>query len=641
MPNDINKRYEAKHLANIKSSQNRVKGWYEQIIDQIFEKAGSMMPKEGAFDINDYPVIKTAIDAAMREFHAGVIAVVENGIKDDWELSGLKHIDIVSSTYKGKPLSDGVKRIVYDKQEKALAEFLKQKADGLSLSDRVWKYTNQFQSEIEQGLYAGISEGMSAVRMASEQKKYLQEPDRLFRRVRDVGGKLKLSKAAKAYKPGRGVYRSSFKNALRMTRNQNNFAYRTADHVRWKASPFVLGYEVKLSNNHPRHDVCDRLAGKYPVSFLFKAWHISCICYAVPILASPEEFDAYEDALLAGKEGDFVFSNRISDVPAGYKQWMKEQNADIQSGKVRPLWLKDNQGEGTPDKKGKPASRPNEPNDINERIQYIRENAGSIENAKERAIVNSNTERIGKLNAQAREMLPKFEQFKRQGQIESSRQLIEEYNDLVRQIHALQDENQLYEDRYAERAAELLKAPQPGSAKLMGTKNEQILKGQDLFNKIIGNKRAIEGSRLPVTVKAGRAQYSLNKSIMQVKNGESFKTITHEMGHWLEHKDQEYFEQVKAFYLRRTAGEQAKRLRDIFPKVNYDASEIVKEDKFLNAYTGKIYSYQKADFVNFDSNKQYATEITSMWFTQALSDLKGFIERDPDHFEFIYKLLQK
>ena len=59
-------------------------------------------------------------------------------------------------------------------------------------------------------------------RLSRDVRRYLRNPDKLFRRVRDKHGNLRLSKAAKAYHPGRGVYRSSYRNALRLTATENN-----------------------------------------------------------------------------------------------------------------------------------------------------------------------------------------------------------------------------------------------------------------------------------------------------------------------------------------------------------------------------------------------------------------------------------
>ena len=98
--------------------------------------------------------------------------------------------------------------------------------NGLNLSDRIWNYTNSFKEEIEMGLDIGLGEGKSASELSSELKRYLNNPDELFRRVRDKHGNLHLSSRAKAYHPGRGVYRSSYKNAMRLAGTETNMAYR-------------------------------------------------------------------------------------------------------------------------------------------------------------------------------------------------------------------------------------------------------------------------------------------------------------------------------------------------------------------------------------------------------------------------------
>lgn len=101
---------------------------------------------------------------------------------------------------------------------------------------------------------------------------------KLFRRVRDEHGELQLSKRAAVFHPGRGVYRSSYKNARRLAATETNIAYMTADYERWQQLDFVVGIEIKLSNNHtlngvPFTDICDDLKGRYPKDFKFTGWH--------------------------------------------------------------------------------------------------------------------------------------------------------------------------------------------------------------------------------------------------------------------------------------------------------------------------------------------------------------------------------
>ena len=116
--------------------------------------------------------------------------------------------------------------------------------------------------------------------------------------MRDEKGILRLSKAAKMYHPGRGVYRSSYKNALRLTQTEINMAYHSADHERWSQTDWIIGVRVSLSNNHtlngiPFHDICDDVKGVYPKDFKFVGWHPKCRCHATPELAKREERIAY------------------------------------------------------------------------------------------------------------------------------------------------------------------------------------------------------------------------------------------------------------------------------------------------------------------------------------------------------------
>jgi len=191
----------------------------------------------------------------------------------------------------------------FSRNADALEAFLARKSgpNGLDLSQRVWNYHNQFHFEIENNLAMGIKEGRPAAQMASDQKQYLAEPDSLFRRIRDFEGNLVLSKVAMEYNSGQGVYRSSYKNALRLERTETNMAYRSADNDRYARSKLILGYEVKLSDRHPTFDICDHLKGKYPKDFKFIGWHPQCLCYTVSILPSTAEYDKFEDALLSGK----------------------------------------------------------------------------------------------------------------------------------------------------------------------------------------------------------------------------------------------------------------------------------------------------------------------------------------------------
>lgn len=156
---------------------------------------------------------------------------------------------------------------------------------------------------------AAIEPGTSAMELAADIKKYLNNPDMMFRRFRykDENGEWKrkwkqkvmggngkvhfIDADPKAYHPGRGVYRSSARNAQRLARTEINMAYRKAEQERWKSFDFVVGYEVKITQNGKHvEDICDCLKGRYRKDFKFMGWHPMCMCYTIPILKTEDEF---------------------------------------------------------------------------------------------------------------------------------------------------------------------------------------------------------------------------------------------------------------------------------------------------------------------------------------------------------------
>lgn len=98
----------------------------------------------------------------------------------------------------------------------------------------------------------------------------------------------------KDYHPGQGVYRSSYKNALRTAATETNMAYRLADYERWQKMAFVVGIDVSRSkSNKGPCPVCDAMVGRYPKDYMFLGNHPWCICVAVPVMLEGDEFIDY------------------------------------------------------------------------------------------------------------------------------------------------------------------------------------------------------------------------------------------------------------------------------------------------------------------------------------------------------------
>jgi predicted ABC-type ATPase len=339
---DILRKYEILHLRNIAANEKKIKDIFFQYTNQITLQASKIKFNGTVFNLSKYPALQKQINKTIEKMHTSILTTVVNGIDKSWALSNAKNDDLVKDRLGKKRPSTKAKQTLYDPHFSALKAFKDRTQKGMNLSRRVWNLLDPFKPMLEQALGLGVAEGTAAKKMATQVQQYLNEPDKLFRRVRDSEGKLQLSKAARDYHPGQGVYRSSYKNALRLTRTENNLAYRTADFERWQTIPFITGITVKLSNNHPRFDICDPLAGKYPKDFKFTGWHPQCMCYQVPEMMTDKEYNKLEDAILNGTPPDFRSAGAIVRTPPGFNQYTKDNFEKIVSYKNPPYWLKDN-----------------------------------------------------------------------------------------------------------------------------------------------------------------------------------------------------------------------------------------------------------------------------------------------------------
>ena len=347
--------YDKKHKENLAKRARKVQQLYDAAIKRIAQAAAPSLfdadPKK-EFHFEDFPALKKEMEALMQDLGSSLQANIEDGDQESWTLSNTKNDAMVDSIIGKKHLPKKLVQAWKHPHLEALNAFIARKEAGMNLSRRVWNLTQQFKSELELALELGMGEGKSAAALSRDIRKYLVEPNKLFRRVRDKSGALRLSKAAAAYHPGQGVYRSSYKNALRMTATENNIAYRTSDHNRWQALPFVIGIEIHISNNHPTEDICDLFDGKrFPKDFKFTGWHPWCRCYAVSVLASQEEMDAYTTAIMNGEDvSHWKFTGQVEKMPKEFNKWMKDNQARIEHATSMPYFIKDNFKDGDPAK---------------------------------------------------------------------------------------------------------------------------------------------------------------------------------------------------------------------------------------------------------------------------------------------------
>ena len=316
----------------------------DRCIDQLFDKTLKRLASYGIFlykplgdqpfSFSDYPEVQQVIDDIFEEFRQSVEVTITEGLEWEDNLSASKATDIASRY--------GV--AVAQQRSQAVAGFAQRKVGGLDLSQRVWNITDTFHKEVETAMDIALRDGTPANRLATDLKQYLKYPDKLFRRVRNEHGQLQLSKRAKEFHPGAGVYRSSYKNARRLAVTETNMAYHKADNERWRQLDFVLGYEVQVSGTNPNVcPICVELAGKYPKEFEFVGWHPHCRCHAVPIMEDIDSFQARQDALLRGER--IPATGQVTEPPKNFTDHLKDNNDRLQRASkagTLPYFVRDN-----------------------------------------------------------------------------------------------------------------------------------------------------------------------------------------------------------------------------------------------------------------------------------------------------------
>ncbi len=279
--------------------------------------------------------VKKAVEKVLSKHRSIIYSHIVSSSENAWGLSNNHNDSFVNNYIKGITISND--KLYFQRNNEALKAFLKRQSNGLNLSDRVWNLSNQTKSQIEYFIAEGLTDGRSAAQLAGDLNRYLKHPEKRFRRLRSkITGKLIISDPASKFKPGRGVYRSSYKNALRLARNEINISYRTADYERRKQLPFVIGITVHLSNAHPKYDICDELIGDYPKEFVFAGWHPNCLCFTTSKLLSKANF------IKQLRKEKLKGINVVNSIPNIANQFLYMNSNKLKSLKSKPYFIKDN-----------------------------------------------------------------------------------------------------------------------------------------------------------------------------------------------------------------------------------------------------------------------------------------------------------
>lgn len=307
----------------------------------------------------------------LRSMYSKVYKEIKGGAKKEWMMAADNNDELVKSIFGVASIEDHRFARFFQRNLEAMDSLFARKERGLNLSQKVWRYTEQLKTELEDSLALAIGEGTPANRLATKIQQYLQDPDRFYRRFRvkigeDENGqpiygriwKRRIWSAAdqsykwidddpRKYHPGKGMYRSSYRNAQRLARTETNIAYRSSDYERWQQLPFVIGIEICLSNNHPVPDICDDLKGVYPPGTKFTGFHPNCRCYAKPVLADKATLDKMLEKIMDDENPAEIKDPGIVNEPPGtFRAWMRDNQERYEKAKGKGTlgyFFKDNQ----------------------------------------------------------------------------------------------------------------------------------------------------------------------------------------------------------------------------------------------------------------------------------------------------------
>ncbi|MDV3750649.1 hypothetical protein CMU19_04480 [Elizabethkingia anophelis] len=334
---------DTRHFKEVERKAKEVRSAFEKMITKISSAFVGVSLTEGTiFSIDDYPRISILVDSLLKSLTNELVTIINRQTKDSWSRGTGKFMAEIKKATVGTNIPDELLKKAKVVNLEALSSFQKRKANGINLSDRVWKITTGFKKEMEFALDVSLTKGDSAQDIARKIKHLLNNPDKLYRRVRDKHGNLVLSQNAKLFKPGNGVYRNSFKNAMRLSRTENNIAYHSANYEKYNEFDFVVGIEVKLSNNPLHCPMCESLAGKYPKDFKFTGWHPQCRCTSIPILKTIEEMDRDNKLIASGKEPYLRSSNKVFNPPKGFVVYVTNNYENLLNAPNLPYFAADN-----------------------------------------------------------------------------------------------------------------------------------------------------------------------------------------------------------------------------------------------------------------------------------------------------------
>lgn len=359
MPKKLTSKQQKEQLNNLFAVYNKRLGrLYSDYVKKLTSLGygEDVLEDDALFNFDNFPQLKARLNDIFNDYYQNSLLCYKSGITDGVALA-YNHDEMVIGGYS--VLTDKAIRVARDT---AAATFISNRLktkNGLNLAQIIWNYCQQTKSEFEMAMSNtiadGIKKGSSAEEVGKSIRKYLNDPDMMYRRYhtikvqkngkkkdvvtwrrrRIIDGKVRFVEEP-LEKVGMGVYRSARKNALRVARTEINAAYHKARNERWQNEPFVIGQYIHVSPQHNIDDICNDLEGRYPKDYVWISWHPQCICTSDPITIQDEEKKEFYKRLMAGEDmNNYVSPFAVLTMPEKYNQYIKDNSEAIVKAGMR------------------------------------------------------------------------------------------------------------------------------------------------------------------------------------------------------------------------------------------------------------------------------------------------------------------
>lgn len=359
MPKKLTSKQQKEQLNNLFAVYNKRLGrLYSDYVKKLTSLGygEDVLEDDALFNFDNFPQLKARLNDIFNDYYQNSLLCYKSGITDSVALA-YNHDEMVIGGYS--VLTDKAIRVARDT---AAATFISNRLktkNGLNLAQIVWNYCQQTKSEFEMAMSNtiadGIKQGSSAEEIGKSIRRYLNDPDMMYRRYhtikvqkngkkkdvvtwrrrRIIDGKVRFIEEP-LEKVGMGVYRSARKNALRVARTEINSAYHKARNERWQNEPFVIGQYIHVSPQHNIDDICNDLEGRYPKDYVWISWHPQCICTSDPITIQGEEKKEFYKRLMAGEDmSNYVSPFAVLTMPGKYNQYIKDNSEAIVKAGMR------------------------------------------------------------------------------------------------------------------------------------------------------------------------------------------------------------------------------------------------------------------------------------------------------------------